>query len=159
VFGSEGFGGLEFDDECVFDEKVGVVIADEGAVFIVDFERVLLVNRYPQFTEAMGESIFINFLEVTVAMEKVNVIGNLAHLVCKNLDIERRFGRHGGTVYVVFYRFSRKTEEREKGFNHKEHKKNKEGEDGLGKANEAFSANRFREAVPRSILGFRFGEY
>ena len=44
VFGSEGFGGLEFDDKAVFDEDVREVIADEGTVFVVNFEGMLLVN-------------------------------------------------------------------------------------------------------------------
>ena len=45
---------FEFDDEPAVHKEVGIVFAQQGAVFIIDLERVLLLDGQAELAETMG---------------------------------------------------------------------------------------------------------
>ncbi|OGU11455.1 MAG: hypothetical protein A2075_22860 [Geobacteraceae bacterium GWC2_58_44] len=58
---------FQFDDQPVFDEEVGGVIAEECPVFVKDIERMLLFYIKPSFPKAMCQTVFINLFQMSVA--------------------------------------------------------------------------------------------
>lgn len=79
----EHLGSLQFDDQDFFDKKVGVNVADESPIFVVDREGSLLEDVQTELLQSMGERVFIRLLEVTVAMVGMDVIGRLADSVAR----------------------------------------------------------------------------
>ena len=67
MFISDGFAGFQLDDEAVVDEEVGEIMAEDLAVFISHFERLLLFHLETGFAEAMGKTVFIDHFEVAMA--------------------------------------------------------------------------------------------
>jgi hypothetical protein len=44
VFGRDGFGRLQFHDQPAINQQIGEVIANQGAILIIDFDRILLLD-------------------------------------------------------------------------------------------------------------------
>jgi hypothetical protein len=45
---------FEFNDEPPVHKEIGIVFAQQRAVFIIDLERVLLLDVQPELAETMG---------------------------------------------------------------------------------------------------------
>lgn len=80
VLGGEGSHRFQFYDELVVDQHVGKIVANESAIFVEDFDRVLLLNVEAELFEAMRECILVDFLQMSVGMIHMNVISRLPHL-------------------------------------------------------------------------------
>ena len=59
-------GGFQFDNELVFHEEVGGVTSKWGAVFVIDFEGMLLDDPQTGFAKTMGQSVLVHFFEVAM---------------------------------------------------------------------------------------------
>src|SRR5436309_1524987 len=75
--------GFQFHDEPVVDEKVGVEIAEERSILVINRERMLLLNRQPLLPQAIHQGILIDFLKVPVAMITMNGKARLANCVAQ----------------------------------------------------------------------------
>lgn len=56
-----------FNDEHIFNERVGVVIAQKGAVLVEDLQRPLLFHLQSQFSQPMGQAVFVDLLQHAAA--------------------------------------------------------------------------------------------
>jgi len=81
---------FELDDKAVIHDEVGEVFAQQGTVFVINVERVLLLDFEPKLTQTMRQGVFIDLLQVAVAMIEVNVVRGLADGIAKLVD-----GLHG----------------------------------------------------------------
>ena len=71
-----GACGFQFDDQAALDKEVSVVVAKDSAIFIVDFDRMLLFHIQAELTEPVGQRVLIHFLQMTMAVENVDGIGS-----------------------------------------------------------------------------------
>ena len=66
MFGGDGAGGFEFDDDRIVDEQIGEVFSDDLAC-IVDGNAGLLFDFEAEAAEFYRESIFVDFFEKSIA--------------------------------------------------------------------------------------------
>ncbi len=65
MFVSESLGRLQLNDQAIVHQHIGVIIANQGAVFVIDLERVLLLDLQADFPQAMHQGVFIRNASVT----------------------------------------------------------------------------------------------
>ena len=75
------FAGFQFHDETIFNEQICEIIAEDGPVFVPSNERALLNHAHTEFTQAVRQSIFINFFQMTMAKIDVQLEGDLPDLI------------------------------------------------------------------------------
>src|SRR5438046_11776 len=63
----QGLTCFQLDNEGERQEQIRDVLSEHGAVFIIDLERILLLDSKPGLAQPMCQSIFIDLLEVPVA--------------------------------------------------------------------------------------------
>lgn len=61
MFINNRFGGLQFYDESAFNEQIRRIVANFGAIFVVNFEWILLLYVKPKLAKPMRERILVNF--------------------------------------------------------------------------------------------------
>ena len=69
--------GLELDNEAVLHKEVCEVFANEGAVFVIDVEWVLLQDFEAVLAQAVGKGVFIDLFQVAMAAIEMDVVGGL----------------------------------------------------------------------------------
>jgi hypothetical protein len=72
MFVRQGLGCFQLDDEAVIHEQVSVVVTNEGAVLVIDFEWILLFRVQAQLPEPMGQRVLIDLFQVAVLVVAVN---------------------------------------------------------------------------------------
>ena len=81
MFGRDGFGCFEFDDQPAINQQIGEVITNQGAILIIDFDRVLLLDFQTGFPQPMCQRILVNLFQVPMPMVGMDVIGGLSYEV------------------------------------------------------------------------------
>ncbi len=59
---------FEFHDEAIFDVQIRVVFAKNRAVFVINRERVLLLDFQALFVKATDECVLVDLLKMTVSV-------------------------------------------------------------------------------------------
>ena len=81
MFGSQGFGCFQLNDQITLHQQIDEVVTDDGAVLVIDFDRMLLFHHQPCLRQSVRQSILVNLLQVPVGMIDMDVIGDLPYLV------------------------------------------------------------------------------
>ena len=68
MFVGKATAGFEFHDQLPFDKQIGLVLADDRAVFVAYGQGRLLLHHQADFLQSMGQGVLIDFLQVPVAM-------------------------------------------------------------------------------------------
>jgi hypothetical protein len=92
VLRGDGPRGLEFDDQAVLHEVVGIVFSDHRSILVEDSNGMLLLHMEAGLFQAMDEGVLIDLLQVSVTMIDVDVIGSLADLVANGFDVDHGRG-------------------------------------------------------------------
>lgn len=72
MFVCQSLGRFQLNNKSVVHEQIGDVIANEGAVLVVDFEWILLLDVQAQLSQSVRKGILIHLLQVpmfVVAMD------------------------------------------------------------------------------------------
>lgn len=83
VLTDERADGFQFDDQLMFDKQVSKKLAELCAVFVENVERVLLDGGEVLFSETVGESVFVNFLDVAVTETAVQREAGFADMIAE----------------------------------------------------------------------------
>ncbi len=62
----ECFCGFEFNDERPVHKEVGKVISEDGSVFIMNRQSMLLKDFQSLLTQTVGQAVFVNFFKMAV---------------------------------------------------------------------------------------------
>ena len=84
--------GLNFHDEAIVHEHVSIKVAEQRAVFVEHFQRMLLLHQQTLFRKTVNECVLINLLQMSVPMVAV--------------DGKSRFANHIAKLHEVLYRIS-----------------------------------------------------
>lgn len=101
MFVGEVFDGFDFDDQRILHEDVREVVAQRGAIGVLDLEGILRKRRKSLFSESGKKTVFINLLQVAVAKMSVELQSRFPHLVAQLKD-NVRFAEssfHGDLVF------------------------------------------------------------
>lgn len=66
VIVSEDSARLQFDEEAVLHEEVGIEFSKRGTIGVVDAQRVLLNYVAMRLPQTVREAVLVNFLDVAV---------------------------------------------------------------------------------------------
>jgi hypothetical protein len=69
------------------DQNVGEVVADQGAVLIMDLDRMLLLDGEARLAQTMRQRVLVDFLQVSVPVVLMDVKRDLPHAVTQGLDV------------------------------------------------------------------------
>jgi hypothetical protein len=83
----DGSHGLQFDDQPVLDEEIGKKFAQQGAIFVVNGERMLLPHFEALFAKPVGQRVLIYLFDVTIAMIAVDREAGFANDVTELVDM------------------------------------------------------------------------
>ena len=78
VFIRQGLAGFKFDDQTIVDIQVGIVIAQQCAVFIQNLKRMLLFNAQSRLLQPMSQPILVYFLQMPVTKIDVKIKSDLS---------------------------------------------------------------------------------
>ncbi len=101
----KGGNGFEFENEGIFDEDVGIIVADEDAV-VVDRDRELGLDLEAGFAEFVSEGVLVDLFEKAAA-EGVGDFDRAANDLFGQLFMNHRAllkKRNGDSMYVRTYR-------------------------------------------------------
>ena len=73
VLVGQRFTGFQFHDDLIFNQQVRKIIPQKRPVLIIDSQRDLLLNLYPQLAEAIGQAIFIDLFQMAVLQIYVQI--------------------------------------------------------------------------------------
>ncbi len=73
--------GFHFDEELVLDVKVGKIAAENGSVFVVHRNGVLLLHGYAAFPQAVHERILVDLLEMPIPVVAVDGVAGFTNHV------------------------------------------------------------------------------
>ena len=77
---------LKLDNQAILDEQIGVVITNDGAVLVIDLERVLLLHVQAEFAQPMGQGVLIHLLQVAMPVVDVNGVSGFTHDVAEFIN-------------------------------------------------------------------------
>ena len=97
--------GFEFGNQTLLNQQIRKEFAKFRAVFIENFERVLLFHLQSDFAEPMGEGILVDLFEMAVPMITVDRETGLPHNIAKRVD---RIPFHGWPSEDVCHKEARK---------------------------------------------------
>ena len=83
---NDGFDGFEFDDEAVFDKEIGKVLADDGSIFVVNRDGMLLFHVEAELPKPVSEGVLINLLQMAVSMVLMDGVSRFADQVTQLKD-------------------------------------------------------------------------
>ena len=82
VLRGQRFGWLQFDEiNLIFHQKIRQVISNRSSILVINANRVLLLHVQLSLPQSMRQRVFINFLQMSVPVINMDVIGCLPDLV------------------------------------------------------------------------------
>ena len=91
MFRSWSPGCFEFNDQDIFDEQVGGIISYYSPILVKHANWMLLFYVDSDFGQTVRQCVFINFLEVAMAMVEVDLVGDLSNLIRQFVNISHSF--------------------------------------------------------------------
>lgn len=70
---------FEFDDQTVFNDKIGKIFAYAESIAIKDIQGLLRFDMEAFLLKAMKQSVFIDFLKQARAKVSVQIVSDLPH--------------------------------------------------------------------------------
>jgi hypothetical protein len=76
---SYGFGSLDFENEPSLQDNVCDVFTDDGAIFVVYSQRLLLLDIQTPLPQTMDQSVLVHFLQVAGAVIAMDGVAGFAN--------------------------------------------------------------------------------
>src|SRR5262249_31652743 len=94
----QGFARLQLHDQATLHEQVGEILAEHGAVLIVDQQLVLRLDVQPSLAQAVSQPVLVHLLKVPVPQIPVQREARLTDQVAQRKHVA---GRHDSLPLIL----------------------------------------------------------
>lgn len=102
VFTGKGAAGFQFHDQTTFHQQVRHILANESPILVEDLNGMMLPHLQTRLPETMNKRVLVDFLQMTMRVVNVNIIGNLPDLIAQLLDFFHSNSSLLSALYVFF---------------------------------------------------------